>query len=149
MAIRTRLASSSFSTCAVTTVPGCKATSSVAACAVVVGIDGSDSALQAARWAGTAAAASGAPLHILHAMPSLGRNVTETAVAIQAAIMSYQRDSALIFLRAAEEAVHADRPDADRVRVRFHRMTIPDPAIHARTGELQPGGFLLTEERPL
>ena len=80
-------------------------------CAVVVGIDGSDSALQAARWAGAVAAASGAPLHIMHAMPSLGRNLTETAVAIQAAIMSYQRDSALTFLRAAEEAVHADRPN--------------------------------------
>jgi hypothetical protein len=45
--------------------------------------------------------------------------------------------------------VRADRPDADRVRVRWHRMTIPDPEIHARTGELQPGGFLMTQERPL
>lgn len=79
--------------------------------AVVVGIDGSDSALQAARWAGAVAAACGAPLHILHGMPSLGRNLTETAAAIQAAIMSYQRDSALIFLRAAADAVHEDRPD--------------------------------------
>ncbi|KUI25134.1 universal stress protein [Mycobacterium sp. IS-1742] len=79
--------------------------------AVVVGIDGSDSALRAARWAGAVAAACGASLHILHAMPSLGRNLTETAAAIQAAIMSYQRDSALIFLRAAEDAVRADRPD--------------------------------------
>jgi nucleotide-binding universal stress UspA family protein len=79
--------------------------------AVVVGIDGSDSALQAARWAGAVAAACGAPLHIVHAMPSLGRNLTETAAAIQAAIISYQRDSALIFLRAAVDAVHADRPD--------------------------------------
>lgn len=79
--------------------------------AVVVGIDGSDSALQAARWAGAVAAACAAPLHILHAMPSLGRNLTETGAAIQAAIMSYQRDSALIFLRAAADAVHEDRPD--------------------------------------
>lgn len=78
---------------------------------VVVGIDGSDSALQAARWAGAVAAACGAPLHIVHAMPSMGRNLTQTAAAIQAAIMSYQRDSALIFLRAATDAVHEDLPE--------------------------------------
>lgn len=78
---------------------------------VIVGIDGSDSALQAARWAGAVASACGAPLHILHAMPSMGRNLTETAAAIQAAIMSYQRDSALIFLRAAADAVQRDQPD--------------------------------------
>ncbi|MFS0897408.1 universal stress protein [Mycolicibacterium litorale] len=78
---------------------------------VVVGIDGSDSALQAARWAAAVATACGAPLHIVHAMPSFGRNLTETAAAIQAAIMSYQRDSALIFLRAARDAVQQDRPD--------------------------------------
>ncbi|WP_197375657.1 universal stress protein [Mycolicibacterium baixiangningiae] len=78
---------------------------------VVVGIDGSDSALQAARWAGAVAAVYGAPLHIVHAMPSIGRNLTETAVAIQAAIMSYQHDSALIFLRAATAAVQQDQPD--------------------------------------
>ncbi|MGE2713139.1 universal stress protein [Mycolicibacterium litorale] len=79
--------------------------------AVVVGIDGSDSALQAARWAAAVADACDAPLHIVHAMPSMGRNLTETAAAIQAAIMSYQRDSALIFLRAATDAVQQDRPD--------------------------------------
>lgn len=78
--------------------------------AVVVGIDGSDSALQAARWAGAVAEACGAPLHIVHAMPSMGRNLTEAAAAIQAAIMSYQRDSALIFLRAATDAIGRDRP---------------------------------------
>ncbi|BBY18232.1 universal stress protein [Mycolicibacterium litorale] len=78
---------------------------------VVVGIDGSDSALQAARWAGAVAAACGSSLHIVHAMPSIGRNLTETAAAIQAAIMTYQRDSALIFLRAASDAVRKDRPE--------------------------------------
>lgn len=78
---------------------------------VIVGIDGSDSALQAARWAGSVAAACGAPLQILHAMPSMGRNLTETMAAIQAAIMSYQRDAALIYLRAAQDAVRADHPD--------------------------------------
>ncbi|WP_193044800.1 universal stress protein [Mycolicibacterium baixiangningiae] len=78
---------------------------------VIVGIDGSDSALQAARWAGAVADVCGAPLHIVHAMPSIGRNLTETAVAIQAAIMSYQHDSALIFLRAATDAVQQDQPD--------------------------------------
>lgn len=97
---------------------------------VVVGIDGSDSALQAARWAGAVAAACGAPLHILHAMPSMGRNLTETAAAIQAAIMSYQRDSALIYLRAAADAVKGDRPDLT-VTIEAGETSVDDALIAA------------------
>lgn len=80
---------------------------------VVVGIDGSDSAIDAVRWAGAVAEKWGAPLRILHALPTIGRNLTQTAGAMVAAMMSYQRDSADIFLKAASEAVRADRPDLE------------------------------------
>ncbi|MGV0745324.1 universal stress protein [Mycolicibacterium sp. XJ870] len=76
---------------------------------VVVGIDGSDSALRAARWAGAVAERFGAPLQILHALPMIGRNLTQSAGAMVAAMMAYQRDSAEIFLKAAADAVSADR----------------------------------------
>ncbi len=78
---------------------------------VVVGIDGSDGALNAARWAGAVADRFGAPLRIVHALPSVGRNLTQTAAAFTAAMMSYQRDMAAAFLKAADEAVRADHPE--------------------------------------
>ncbi len=78
--------------------------------AIVAGIDGSDHAVRAARWAAAVASAYGAGLHIVHAMPSFGRNLSETAAAIRAAIASYQEDSSQIFLSAAADAVRADFP---------------------------------------
>ncbi|OBC16425.1 universal stress protein [Mycobacterium sp. 852013-50091_SCH5140682] len=77
---------------------------------VVVGIDGSDSAINAARWAGGVADKFGAPLHIVYALPTLGANLTQTAAAMTAAVMSYQRDSADLYLKAAADAVRSDRP---------------------------------------
>lgn len=79
--------------------------------AIVVGVDGTDLAVGAARWAGAVAAGYGVGLHIVHAMPSLGRNLTETAAAIRAAIMSYQADSSQIFLADAADAVRAEQPE--------------------------------------
>ncbi|MEN3220336.1 universal stress protein [Mycolicibacterium porcinum] len=87
---------------------------------VVVGIDGSDGALSAARWAGAVAARFGAPLRIVHALPSVGRNLTQTAAAFTAAMMSYQRDMAEAFLKAADEAVRADNPELSVSTVSFN-----------------------------
>lgn len=75
---------------------------------VVVGIDGSDTAIHAARWAGAVAVRYRAPLRIVHALPSIGRNLTQTAAAMTAAMMSYQRDCTEIFLKAAAGAVRSD-----------------------------------------
>ncbi|UXA19802.1 universal stress protein [Mycobacterium sp. SMC-4] len=96
--------------------------------AVVVGVDGSDLAIAAARWAGAVAARVGAPLHIVHAMVGVGRGLTEAGAAIQAAIMSYQADTAPIFLKDATDAVHADYPDLT-VTTASHR----EPADHVLT----------------
>lgn len=87
---------------------------------VVVGIDGSDGALNAARWAGAVAARFGVPLRVLHALPSIGRNLTQTAAALTAAMMSYQRDMAEAFLKAVDEAVRADHPDLSVSTVSFN-----------------------------
>lgn len=86
----------------------------------MVGIDGSDGALDAARWAGAVAQRFGAPLRIVHALPSIGRNLTQTAAAFTAAMMSYQRDMAEAFLKAADEAVRADRPELSVSTVSFN-----------------------------
>jgi nucleotide-binding universal stress UspA family protein len=75
----------------------------------VVGIDGSDSAINAARWAGGVADKFGAPLHIVYALPTIGRNLTQTAAAMIAAMMSYQQDCADLYLKAAAAAVRSDR----------------------------------------
>src|SRR5690242_15197245 len=76
---------------------------------VVVGIDGSDSAIDAARWAGGVADKFDAPLHIVYALPTIGRNLTQTAAAMIAAMVSYQQDCADLYLKAAADAVRSDR----------------------------------------
>ncbi|WP_123024457.1 universal stress protein [Mycolicibacterium stellerae] len=78
---------------------------------VVVGIDGSDGAVNAALWAGAVALKFESSLHIVHAMPIIGHNLTDAAAAIRAAAMSYQRDCALIFLREAADAVRSHYPN--------------------------------------
>ncbi|WP_370333345.1 universal stress protein [Mycolicibacterium hippocampi] len=75
---------------------------------VVVGVDGSEGAIAAARWAGVIAAQLRTGLHIVHALPSIGRNLAESAAAIAAAAMSYQDDAVEILLREAADAVRAD-----------------------------------------
>lgn len=118
---------------------------------VVVGVDGTDSAISAARWAGAVAARVGAPLHIVHGRPTVGRNLTDTAAAIQAAIMTYQRDCSEIFLKAAADAVRADNPE---LAVTTSSSTIPadeallDLSLRSRlivlgANRISPGAALL------
>jgi len=77
---------------------------------VVVGVDGSESAQGAARWAGAIAERFDAPLRVVHGMPRLGRNLTEAAAGIQAAVMTYQADNAETFLKEAADTVRCERP---------------------------------------
>lgn len=78
---------------------------------IVVGVDGSLAAIRAARWAGALAARLDAPLHIVHAMPSLGHNLTDAVAAIRAAAITQQQDAAGTILKTAEEAVRAEQPE--------------------------------------
>jgi nucleotide-binding universal stress UspA family protein len=81
--------------------------------AIVVGVDGSDGALDAARWAAAVAARFETSLHIVHALPTIGHNVTDTVAAMRAAVMSYQRDSAETILTGVEQTVRSQNPELE------------------------------------
>jgi nucleotide-binding universal stress UspA family protein len=78
---------------------------------IVVGIDGSLSALHAARWAGAVAARLGAPLQIVYAMPYIGHNFTDAAAAVRAAVIAGREDAAQPILKTAADAVRSAHPD--------------------------------------
>src|SRR3954452_8012793 len=71
---------------------------------IVVGIDGSEAALGAARWAADFAAKSAAPLVLLHAAPRLDWHFTTDAPEISPG-------GADAVLAAAEAAVRSAHPD--------------------------------------
>lgn len=77
---------------------------------VIVGVDGSESARSAARWAGAIAERFDAPLRVVHGMPVLGSHLTEAAAIFQVALLTYQADNAEIFLKEAADAVRCERP---------------------------------------
>jgi nucleotide-binding universal stress UspA family protein len=78
---------------------------------IVVGVDGTDNAIRAARWAAGVADKLGAPLHIVHGMPYPGHNPSDVIAAVRACEMSAQQESASEILRAASRAVHDDHPN--------------------------------------
>lgn len=73
---------------------------------IVVGIDGSDEAAAAARWAAAVAQRYGAPLHLIHALPR-GGVLAEAAAAIRSAVVAHHRDSAATILKSTEEDLRA------------------------------------------
>src|SRR6478609_5558554 len=100
--------------------------------AVIVGVDGSEGATSAARWAAAVAAKFETSLHIVHAMPSMGHNMTDTVAALRASVMSYQRDCAEIIVRDALEAVHSQCPGLDVSTV---STDIPVDEVLTQVGE--------------
>jgi nucleotide-binding universal stress UspA family protein len=78
---------------------------------VVVGVDGTDNAIHAARWAGAVADKLGAPLHIVHARPYPGHNPSDAIAAVRACEMSAQQERAAAILDAASQAVRAEHHD--------------------------------------
>lgn len=78
---------------------------------IVVGVDGSTSAVGAATWAGGVAARLGVPLHIVYATPYLGHNLTDAAAAVRAAAIIGQHEAADSILAAAADAVRRTEPD--------------------------------------
>lgn len=77
---------------------------------VIVGVDGSESARSAARWAGAIAERLDAPLRVVHGMPKIGPNLTDAAAVFQVALLEYQADNAETFLKEAADAVRGERP---------------------------------------
>ncbi|ULE33422.1 universal stress protein [Mycobacterium sp. IDR2000157661] len=78
---------------------------------VVVGVDGSDQAVSATRWAAAIASKLNAPLHIVHAEPPSGHNFSDTIAAIRAAEMSALQEAGPAILEAAERAAGAHNSD--------------------------------------
>ncbi|WP_333891611.1 universal stress protein [Mycolicibacterium gadium] len=78
---------------------------------VVVGVDGTDNAIRAARWAAGVAHKLGTPLHIVHARPSPGHNPSDVIAAVRACEMSAQQERTSAILDAASRAVHGDHSD--------------------------------------
>ncbi|MBJ7338128.1 universal stress protein [Mycolicibacterium sp.] len=118
---------------------------------VVVGVDGSQSALRAARWAGAVANASASPLHVVHAEPYFGRNWSDAGAAIRAAEISEQRDSATAILAAAQEAVRSDfggltihtEDVAEPVKIALIRLSRRARLVVLGCDEVTPSGALL------
>ncbi|KUH70100.1 hypothetical protein AU184_15050 [Mycolicibacterium novocastrense] len=81
--------------------------------AVVVGVDGSDAADNAARWAAAVASIYNTSLHIVHALPAVGHNLTDTVAAMRAAVLAHQRENADAILRRAEEIVRAQETELE------------------------------------
>ncbi|OBB72956.1 universal stress protein [Mycobacterium sp. 852014-52144_SCH5372336] len=81
--------------------------------AVVVGVDGSDGAINAARWAAAVAARYETSLHIVHALPDAGHNLTDAVAAMRAAVLEHQRESADAILRRAEETVRSQNHELE------------------------------------
>ena len=86
--------------------------SDIAATPLVVGVDGSTSSVGAAQWAATIATMLGAPLHLVHSLPTTGHHISDAAVAaIRAAAPQQQTDPAVRVLTRAEGLLRKHHPD--------------------------------------
>ncbi len=118
---------------------------------VVVGVDGTEAALGAARWAAAVADRFAAPLHIVHAVPGAGHLLSDAAAAARAALITEQRASAKSILKSVEDAVRAEfgtliiaatafDESADRVLIELSRRA---HLIVLGCADVSPGAALL------
>lgn len=88
---------------------------------VVVGVDGTDDALRAARWAAAVAVGLGEPLHLVHAMRDVDEALLLITAPHQADAGAYPRELGQAVLDRAADAVHADFPTLVVTRILSHR----------------------------
>ncbi|MGB9304914.1 MAG: universal stress protein [Mycobacterium sp.] len=94
---------------------------------IVVGVDGTESAVDAARWAGALAEALGCSLRLVHSMATTPHEIADaTVIAIRAADPESQHDVAAKILNAAEQAVRRDHPS-----IPITTEAVTDPVDHA------------------
>jgi nucleotide-binding universal stress UspA family protein len=118
---------------------------------IVVGVDGSERAVDAARWAGALAARLGASLHLVHVMRGVDEALLEVTTSRQEDAGSYPRELGQEVLERAVEKVGADFPRLIISRTLSHRsieQTLFDLSRHAALvvlacDDVTPGGALL------
>ncbi len=119
---------------------------------IVVGIDGSDSAIDAARWAGAVAVRMGGSLHLIHVMRAVDETLLVLASPEREDPGAYPRELGHEVLERAAEKVHADFPGLDISRTLRHgsqNQALLDQSRHAHlvvlaSNEVTPAGALLS-----
>jgi nucleotide-binding universal stress UspA family protein len=87
---------------------------------VVVGVDGSEDALHAARWAAALAVRLGEPLHLVHAFSDVEEALLIVTAPQQADAGAYPRELGQSVLDRAADAIHADFPSLRVTRTLRH-----------------------------
>lgn len=88
---------------------------------IVVGVDGTASASNAARWAGAMAARLGVSLHLVHVMRAVDEALLVITASRQADAGAYPRELGQAVLDRAADAVRADVPGLAISRSLSHR----------------------------
>jgi nucleotide-binding universal stress UspA family protein len=91
---------------------------------VVVGINGTDETLRAARWAGALAVRLGEPLHLVHAMQRVDEALLTITAPQQADAGAYPRELGQSLLDRTAYAIHADFPTLHVSRTLSHRAPL-------------------------
>jgi nucleotide-binding universal stress UspA family protein len=118
---------------------------------IVVGVDGTDHAIDAARWAGAVAARSGGSLHLVHVMRPVDEALLVLTSPHQADAGAYPRELGREVLDRVAEKVRADFPGLRISRTLSHRSpgnALTEHSRHARMvvlacAEVSPAGALL------
>jgi nucleotide-binding universal stress UspA family protein len=85
---------------------------------IVVGVDGSDAALAAAKWAASLAEKLSAPVELVNGMPGTGRALADAVSAIRAAALADHRERATLVLKQTEEELRSAYPGIDVLTLR-------------------------------
>jgi nucleotide-binding universal stress UspA family protein len=118
---------------------------------VVVGVDGTEKSIHAARWAGGLAERLGSSLHIVRAKPYPRHSLTEAGATARAVEMAEQDALAETILRAAETAAQTEAANVPITTEQLDKSAdaaLIDISRHARLivvgcDEVSPGGAVL------
>lgn len=103
---------------------------------IVVGVDGSDAAMSAAKWAAVVAEKFEAPLELVNGLPGSGHLLTDAATAIRAAALAEYREHATAILKSAEEQARAAAPKLEVFTLRSDEPAEALLASRSRTAQL-------------
>ena len=118
---------------------------------VVVGVDGTNDALNATRWAAAVAVRLGAPLHLVHVLRGVDEALLVLTAPEQADAGAYPRELAQAGLDRAAEAVHEVAPELHVSKKLSHRTpeeTLTELSHRARLvvlacADVSPGDAVL------